>query len=51
MDLNSVIISSQKKLLQEIIQDIENFQLPPDWRGVDVKRFIINKLAQREAKL
>lgn len=51
MDIDKVIASSQKKVLQDAIFEIENYQIPPDWRSTDVTRFILNKLRQREEKL
>lgn len=51
MDINEVIAASQKRILQEAIFEIEQYQIPPDWRSTDVTRFILNKLRGKEGKL
>ena len=51
MDTNSIILLSQKKILQDLIFEIENIELPPDWRSKDAIRFILNKIKEKENKL
>ncbi len=38
----------QKKVLNELINDIENLEFPPDWRPRDVLKLIIRKLKEKE---
>lgn len=51
MDTNSIILLSQKKILNDLIGDLENIELPPDWRSRDVVRFILNKIKEKESGL
>ncbi len=39
----------QKKVLQDLINEIENLEIPPDWRPRDVLGLIIRKLKEKEA--
>jgi hypothetical protein len=38
----------KKKVLNELIQEIENLEFPPDWRTKDVLNLIIRKLKEKE---
>jgi hypothetical protein len=38
----------QKKILNELINDIENLEFPPDWRPKDVLKLIVRKLKEKE---
>ena len=40
----------QKKCINEIIQELENLELPPEWRPKDVLGFVIRKLKEKEEK-
>lgn len=51
MDTNSIILLSQKKILNDLISDLENIELPPDWRSRDAVRFILNKIKEKESGL
>lgn len=51
MDTDSIILMSQKKILNDLISEIENVELPPDWRSRDVFRFILNKIKEKESGL
>ena len=38
----------QKKVLNELINEMENLEFPPDWRPKDVLGLIIRKLKEKE---
>ena len=38
----------QKKVLQELIDDIQNLEIPPDWNPRDVLRLVLRKLKEKE---
>jgi hypothetical protein len=38
----------QKKVLKELINDMENLEFPPDWRPKDVLALVIRKLKEKE---
>lgn len=38
----------QKKVLNELISEIENLQIPPDWRPRDVLGLVVRKLKEKE---
>ena len=38
----------QKKILKELINDMENLEFPPDWRTKDVLALVIRKLKEKE---
>ena len=38
----------QKKVLNELINDIQNLEIPPDWRPKDVLGLVIRKLKEKE---
>ena len=51
MDTNSIILLSQKKILNDLVSEIENIELPPDWRSKDAIKFILNKIKEKESRL
>lgn len=40
----------EKKFINEIIKELENLELPPEWRPRDVLGFVIRKLQEREIR-
>jgi hypothetical protein len=38
----------KKKILQELINDMENLEFPPDWRPKDVLGLVVRKLKEKE---
>ena len=38
----------QKKVLNELIKDMEDLEIPPDWRPREVLRLVIRKLKEKE---
>lgn len=40
----------EKKFINEIIKELENLELPPEWRPRDVLGFVIRKLQERETR-
>ncbi len=39
------------KMLDEIIMDLKNIELPPEWTPRDVLGFVINKIELKKDKL
>jgi hypothetical protein len=39
----------QKKVLNELIEDIESLEIPPDWRPREVLSLVLRKLKEKEA--
>lgn len=38
----------KKKVLKELIKDMEDLEVPPDWRPNEVLRLVIRKLKEKE---
>ena len=38
----------QKKVLKELIKEMEDLEIPPDWRPREVLRLVIRKLKEKE---
>jgi hypothetical protein len=38
----------QKKVLQELIDDLQNLEIPPDWRPREVLSLVLRKLREKE---
>jgi len=38
----------QKKVLSELIKEMEDLEIPPDWRPREVLRLVIRKLKEKE---
>jgi hypothetical protein len=38
----------KKKVLNELINEIENLEFPPDWRPKDVLGLVVRKLKEKE---
>jgi hypothetical protein len=38
----------QKKVLNELIKEMEDLEIPPDWRPREVLRLVIRKLKEKE---
>ncbi len=41
----------KKKFINEIIQDLEGLEFPPEWRPRDVLGFIIKKIEEKGKKV
>lgn len=39
----------QKKVLNELIEDMERLEIPPDWRPREVLSLVLRKLKEKEA--
>jgi hypothetical protein len=52
MENNIDIISAmQIKMLDEVILELNNIELPPEWRPKDVLGFAIKKIESKKGKL
>jgi hypothetical protein len=51
MDIDAIILLAKKKVLLELISEIENIELPPDWKSRDSFRFVLNKIKEKEKTL
>jgi hypothetical protein len=38
----------KKKVLNELIKEMEDLEIPPDWRPREVLRLVIRKLKEKE---
>lgn len=51
MDIDAVILLAKKQVLLELISEVENIELPPDWKSKDSFRFVLNKIKEKESRL